>query len=118
MANKRNLKKSVYTVCGDLASDALLASILFEDKVDGNKINTIINEIAALQEDTLALVSFSYDKTPRDFESNAAYRKARHKYFSTAYKKLNKDFLDRAIEIVKQLNEAVPEDARRVVSKL
>lgn len=118
MANKRNLKKNIYAVCGDLASDALLAACLFEDKVDREKINAIINEIAALQEDTLRLVSFGYDKGARDFASAADYHAARRKYFATAYSKLNKDFVERAIAIVDQLNEVVPEEARKAVSAL
>lgn len=117
MANKRDLKKSIREICGDLAMNALLARMAFPDKVDENAINSIINEIAALQEDTIALSSFSYDKTPKSFATPAEYRRARRAYFATAYKKLDKDFLDRAIEILKQLNEAVPSEVRKAVSE-
>lgn len=117
MANKRDLKKRIQTVCGDIASDALIASVLFSDKVDSERINIIINEIAALQEDSIALASFSFDRSRRDFNSEKEYRHARRSYFATAYKKLNKEFIERAIEIVKQLNDVVPEEARKVVSQ-
>ena len=118
MANKRGLKKRIKYICGDLASDALIASVLFPEKVDENKINAIINEIVALQEDTLALTSFVFDRGRREFANDGEYRAARKNYFSVAFKKLNKDFIERALEIVKQLNEVVPVDARRAVSKV
>lgn len=118
MANKREFKKRVRTICGELASDAMIAATLFPKEVNREKVNILINEIAALQEDTIALTSFSFDKAPRDYESLAVYHSERRKYFATAYKKLNKDFIDRALEIVKQLNDVVPENARRTVSAL
>lgn len=118
MANKRELKKRIKALCGDLASDALIATVLFPDKVETERINLIINEIAALQEDTLALTSFVYDRGRKDFANEGEYHRARRAYFATAYRKLNKDFIDRAIEIVRQLNEAVPEDARKAVSRV
>ena len=71
MATKRQLKKRICCVCGDLASDILLASHLFEG-VDRKKVNEIVNEIAALQEDALAKATFSFDKAVKDFESPAA----------------------------------------------
>lgn len=118
MANKRDLKKRIKLICGELASDTLLASTFFCDKVDTNKLNLLINEIAALQEDTLAFATFSFDRTPRDFDSLADYHKERRKYFAVAYKKLDKDFIDRAVEIVNQLNEAIPNDVRKEVSSM
>lgn len=117
MSNKRQLKKRIYSICGDLASDAIIASVLFKE-VDRERINEIVNDIAELQGDAISKVSFSFDKAPRDFENRAEYRKARHKYYAAAYARLNKQFLDRAIEIVKLLNDVVPEDARKIVSTL
>lgn len=117
MANKRQLKKRVYSICGDLASDALIAGMLFKE-VNKEKINKIINDIADLQESTLAKATFSFDKAPRDFDNRAEYNKAHRKYFTEAYNRLNKEFIDRASKIVDELNEAVPADARKIVSSL
>lgn len=116
MANKRYLKKRIDHVCCDLSTDAFLAAEFFGDKVDAKKLNAIINEIAALEADTIALTSFTFDRTPSQFESMKEYRKARRKYYSTAYNKLNKDFIERAVAIVDQLNAAVPEDVRKVIT--
>lgn len=116
MANVREFKKRISLICEELATDALIAQTLFPDKIDESRINAIINEIAALQDDTIVLTNFSFDKGRKQFENEKAYRRARHEYFKTAYKKLEKDFVERANEIIKQLNEAVPTEARKVVS--
>lgn len=115
MATKRQLKKRISCVCGDLASDILLASHLF-DNVNREKVDEIINEIASLQENTRAKATFAFDKTEKDFETKAAYRAARRRYNATAYAKLRKDFGEQAMSIVKQMNEAIPADIRKKLS--
>ena len=115
MSNIRNFKKNIYTICGDIAADALLAAYIFPKEVKKEAIDNIINELAALQEDTVALAAISFDRNEKSFENRAEYRKARHQYFKTAFNKLEKEFLDRAMEIVKQLNDAVPHDVRKVI---
>lgn len=116
MANIRDLKRSIVAVCDDLATDALIASVAFGDKVDAAKIDGIINEIMALQQDTLALTKISFDRSVKSFASKKEYADARRRYFKLAFTKLQKDFLDRSIEITKQLNDAVPEEVRKVIS--
>lgn len=115
MANKRQLKKRISYVCGDLAADILFAARLF-DGIDRGKVNEIVNEIAALQEDSRAKVSFSFDKSPRDFETRQAYRAARAAYNAAAFARLREEFSKRAMEIVKQMNEAVPADVRKALT--
>ena len=118
MSNKRYLKKRILQVCGDIATEAILAAVIFAKEVDRDKINEVINDVAALQEATLVKSNFSFDKSPRDFEDKGAYRKARRKYFAEAYNRLNKDFVDQAVEIVKKLNEIVPENVRKTISAM
>lgn len=113
MASIRSFKKGVYSICGDIATDTLIASELFPQSVNKEDVDRLINEIAALQEDTIALTSISFDKARREFANPADYRKAKHAYFKKAYAKLEKDFLDRVGEILKQLNEALPAEARK-----
>ena len=117
MANLRDFKKEVNYVCEDLATDALIASQLFPEKIDFNRVNAIINEIAALQDDTFKLLKISFDKGRKEFATLREYRRARSAYFTTAFNKLKKDFVDRANAIIDQLNEAVPEEARKAVTK-
>jgi len=115
MANKRQLKKRISRVCGDLAADLLLASYLF-DGVDREKVSNIINEIASLQEDSLAKASFSFDKVVRDYDTRSDYRTARRIYNAKAFAQLRKEFGERAMAIVKLMNEAVPADVRKMLT--
>ncbi len=111
MTNKRQLKKYVHYVCGDLAAEIILARRLF-DGYDNDAVNNIIIEIAALQETTIANVSFDFDKVAKDFESRAAYHKALRAYNHTAYGKLVEDFHKGVGEIVKKMNEITPQQVR------
>lgn len=108
MANKRDLKKVIRTICGDLACECMLAAEYVKG-VDVEAMHKIVGEIARLQEAALANTSFSFDKVPSDFESTAEYRKARSAYNKRAYTSLRGKFNARVLEIVKQMNAAVPQ---------
>lgn len=108
MANKRNLKKRILYVCGDLAGECILSSE-YIPSIDTEKMYNIIPDIASLQVETLKRVSFSYDKTVKDFATKQEYNKAKRAYFANAYKKLNADFLEAVKAIVKKMNEATPQ---------
>ena len=116
MANKRIIKKNISCICGALAGDALLAS--YFDNVDRARIEDIVRRVAALQETSLARVSFWFDKSPRDFSGDMrAYHKARKAYFRAGFEKLRNEFNQEVISILKELNEAVPEDVREAVTR-
>ncbi|MDE6196556.1 MAG: hypothetical protein K2F91_01670, partial [Muribaculaceae bacterium] len=87
MANKRQLKKFITNTCGSLAAEIVLARAAFPS-IKRESVHDIVVEIARLQSDCLGKVSISFDKTPRDFENKALYRRARSAYFNTAYTKL------------------------------
>ncbi|MFG6386422.1 MAG: hypothetical protein K1V80_08140 [Muribaculaceae bacterium] len=114
MPNKRQLKKRISYVCGDLAGDLILSSYYVKG-IDRNQVNKILTEIAELQEDSRAKVSFGFDKARKSFENEQAYNRARRSYNKSAFLKLRKEFADRAIEIVKQMNELIPADVRKSV---
>ena len=107
MSNKRILKKRVRQACGDLAAEILIARHTVPG-IDKAAVTKIISDIASLQCDTLANCSFSFDRTPADFETRQAYRKARAEYNHKAYEKIRNDFRDRVVEIVKEMNAALP----------
>lgn len=111
MANKRELKKEIQYVCGDLAAECLLAKN-FVKGVDANAMKEIIGKIADLQVSALGHVSFSFDRLPHDFESGHAYRKARREYFKTAYKSLREKFYDKVNALVKEMNAALPQEVK------
>lgn len=111
MANKRKLKKSIRFICGDIAGECFLAS-RFVPNADKEKLNKAIVDIAQLQEDTLAHTSFSFDKTPRDFESKREYNKAKHTYYATAFRKLIDHFNESLKNTVHLMNEAMPSEQK------
>lgn len=116
MATKRTLKKNISRICGAIAADAMLAAHL-DANVDRKKIEDVVRRLAALQEGARAKVTFWYDKTPRDFGGDkAAYNKARRTYFRQAFDQLRADFNKEAMDIIKELNEAVPADVRKVLT--
>ncbi len=108
MANKRELKKEIRYVCGDLAAECLLAKN-FVEGVDEKAMTEIILKIADLQISALNNVTFAFDKLPADFENGYAYRKARAAYFKTAFRSLRGKFYDKVNAIVKEMNAAVPQ---------
>jgi hypothetical protein len=111
MANKRQIKKHIRYVCGDLAAELLIARHVYEG-FDDKKVNEIINDIASLQVDSIKNVTFDFDKARRSFEHEGAYRKARHTYFHQAYATLLADFNNSVTEIVRNMNEAMPQEVK------
>lgn len=114
MANKRELKKKIQYVCGDLAADILLASYISEE-VDREQADKLLAEIAGIQDEAIARASFWFDKTPKDFENTAAYHKARTAYNKAAFAALRKDFSDKINAVVKEMNALVPSDVRKTL---
>ena len=112
MANKRQLKKHVQAVCGELATELLITRHLFDD-LDNEKVNKIITEIAILQETTIANCTFALDKACKDLESRHDFNQARNSYYHKAFHHLIDEFNKGVIEIVKHMNEALPADVKK-----
>lgn len=112
MSSIRKFRKHVHYVCGDLAAETLVASHYINGFAREDAYS-IINKVAQLQSDTLSKCRFNFDKSRRDFADEAAYRKARRHYFGEAYAKLRADFRAGVEAIVKDMNKALPTDARK-----
>ncbi len=107
MPNKRQLKKYVRHLCGSVAGECILARAI--DDADPQLIGQAIVEVADLQDATLQLVSFSFDKGQREFDDAKAYRRARRAYYRKAYAKLTKEFHEGLNNAVSTLNKALKE---------
>ena len=107
MANKRNLKKHIAEVCGELAAECIVASNLIKG-VDSAKMDNIVIKLAMLQDSTMRHVGVDFDKVPRDFDSPKAYRHERNAYYRAAYKSLLDSFRKSVEEIVSEMNTALP----------
>lgn len=118
MANKRNLKKYVRYACGALASEIRTAHALFPE-IDRKNVYDILVEIAGLQTTTLAKANIAFpgaaDKNEED--SKAKNRAARAVYYREAYGKLLDEFDARVVEIVKNMNAALPEGVKMALKQ-
>ncbi len=115
MANKRDIKKQIRFVCGEVAFNCMLAEECFND-VDSQKMYEIIMKVAALQHHSTENLSFSFEKTPRDFDNRAEYNKAAREYYKAAYKSFVEEFNKKLQDIVKEMN-ALLSPAQREINK-
>lgn len=107
MANKRNFKKQIRFICGDLAGECIMAKYMIPG-VDQAKLDEVILKVADMQTTALARANASFDKTPGEFADGAAYRKAHRQYYAKAFKSLSDGFTAQVEEIVKEMNSALP----------
>ena len=113
MANKRDLKKYIKYVCGDIAGECIFANLYFEG-VDHDKLAESIVKAATLQTTMIDKVSVTFDKTPKSFEgNNFEYRKARTAYFKTCYKALKDEMATAVDDIVAEMNAALSEEQKK-----
>lgn len=116
MANKRELKKFVRNTCGSLALDMELVGQLFPE-INPQDVRQVVIEAAKLQTATIRRANISFDRCPADFETRAQYNKARNAYFRKAYTALLDGFDRDIAEIVKRMNQALPDEVRQVLKK-
>ena len=110
MGNLRRLKKNIKNLCGDIASECIIAGTFYKD-ADEKKLADVVYKAAKLQTESIKKVSINFDKTPRDFPNRAAYRKARTKYFKKAFSSLDTLFFKEADGMIAELNQAVKREA-------
>lgn len=104
MQSKRDLKKQIRYICGDLVGECLLiGEVCEEEKLDD--LNQLIVDLAVLQEGTIAKTNFCFDKSRKEFASAHEYRKARTKYVHEAYRTLHKQFNESLKDAVHRMNE-------------
>lgn len=116
MANKRNIKKHIHYVCGELALTCIITRDCFEG-VDRSKLNDLLLKIAALQSNAVKRLNFSYEKTKKDFPNPADYNKAKNAYEKKAYKSFNSEFNAKIADIVKELNAQLTPKQRELNKK-
>lgn len=107
MANKRQLKKEIRYICGDIAAECALAKYLVED-INSDAMDEALRNIAALQEETLSRVNVNFDKVPKNFETLKAYNDAKFSFMNKAFTSITDEFNKRVQEIVDKMNTALP----------
>lgn len=117
MANKRELKKQIKYVCGELAGECIVARDLIPG-MDFDKMNDIIVMVAELQASSLDRVNFAFDKTKKEFSTAKEYNLAKGKYNSAAYSTLRSDFNKKVEEIVKAMNAQLSDEQKEANKQL
>lgn len=105
--SKRAVKKQIRYACGDIAAECILARH-FVDNVDAEAMNAIVWRVADLQTEMLSHCTVTFDRTPRDFANRREYARALHAFRKAAFNNLRKEFNTKAVEIVKDMNAAMP----------
>lgn len=108
MASKRDLKKKVRYMCGDMAAECIIAKTVVPG-IDEEVMRNLVIEIAKLQGATLGRASFAFDKVAKDYDNKSQYNKARHEYMAKAYRTLSIEFNQQVASIVKEMNAALPQ---------
>lgn len=115
MSNRRELKKYVKTVCGELSGACIEMYIMFPDQIKREDVENLVCEAAGLQVETISKINIVFDKSRKD--DLAGYAKARRLYFREAFSTLVREFNTHVNEIVKKMNELLPEGARAAFVK-
>lgn len=104
MQSKRDLKKQIRYICGDLVGECLLiGEVCPEEKLDD--LNQLIIDLAVLQESTISKTNFSFDKCAKDFPSTHEYKQAKSKYVRQAFTTLHKQFNAALADCVHRMND-------------
>lgn len=110
MANKRQLKRSIKFICGDVAGECLFSE--FAMQADGRKMSQIIVDLADLQDDTIRKVSVAFDKSAGSSKDKKEYKKAKRNYYKKAYSTLKQQFNEGLEGIVKDINSLIPQEQK------
>lgn len=113
MANKRQLKKQIKYICGDIAAECIVARYSIPG-IDAEQMSEIIYDVASLQTNSLKRITFGFDKAIADFENKRKFKVARRKYFAEAYKKLHSDFMKGIDGIVKSMNKVLSAEQKEI----
>lgn len=90
-----------------MAAETIIAAELIKG-YDKAKVNEILKKVMEFQAGTLSKIKFAFDKVPGDFETKAAFNKAKHNYYKKAYRKLAEEIQANAKAIVDEMNSAMP----------
>ena len=114
--NIRTLKKEIRMICGALAGECVIAKITVPG-INTETVNEIIYDIADLQANSISLMTVTFPQSKKAFATKKEYNDARHAYFKAAFRKLKGDFNNRTDEIIKKMNEALPQAQKEANKK-
>lgn len=111
MANKREFKKYVESLC-DSACSTMVDVYDTEKDVDKAKIAEAVEKLLAATAAAKANADITFDKGVKAFENLGAYSKAKKSFYKQLFKKVYDDFYKELEDAVKVFNAAVPENVK------
>lgn len=111
MANKREFKKYVDTICNNLISEMTTACYLY-DGIDVKQVDDAIVGLLRAGADALIKSNIKFDKIRGAFDNNHEYLAARNRFFREMYARINTEFTGAVTDAVHKFNVACPEEIR------
>jgi len=112
MANKRNFKKYIDTVCKNIIADMTFAACTVEG-ADVQAIDNASIELLKAGAEAVIKSSVKFDRTMSSFDNAHEYYKARRKFFNEVYKKVHEEFAQNVSQVLKSFNAAFPSKATK-----
>ena len=104
MANKRQFKDAIRRACGDIATVCFCEMDAQGGKNEDKWVEVVI-DAALLQDSAVRMVNPSFGKKVKEFESPAAYRKAKRAFFKANQVAVAEYIKNHVEEFTKRINE-------------
>lgn len=101
MASKRDLKKAIKRSCGNIAAECFMSQF-FDEKPEWDDV---IVDAAVLQQEAINRIAVRFDKKVADFDTPAAYRKARRTFFKENVGEITQYISGEVAKIAARMNE-------------
>lgn len=111
MANKREFKKSTEALTAALV-DEMMISYYNEEEADKEKISAAITKLVGALEKSKKTAAIAFDKKIKEFESMAAYNKAKAGFIKEKYNNAIADYNQALSEALKDYNEGMPKNKK------
>lgn len=111
MANKREFKKALDFMGGELCENMMLTYVN-EEKSDKKKISEAIGKILAATDSARKNANIFFDRGPKGYADRKAYSKEKRNFFKTLFDKIVTDYNEAISESLKIFNSALPESVK------
>lgn len=112
MANKREFKKFVEAVGGNVVSE-MMTSYYNDKDADKEKIEHAIGRVLGATGAAKSNANVYFDRGVKSYADSREYTKAKAAFFKALFKKISGDFNREVNDAVKEFNAALPEDVKK-----
>ncbi len=105
ITSKRNLKKHIDRIEDEVVQVVVPAAV-YAGLIDEEKATELLSKLAGLTQQAKERLSVNFDKSPKAFDSNQAFKYARTQYFKTAFNKALSEYESEVQKLIDPINEA------------